>query len=403
MRFSPTAGFILALSAASSPVHAAEKTIAIGVLDDQSGLYADATGVGSTLAARMAIEDTGLEKRGWKVRLVDADHQNKADVAVGIARRWFDEDSVDVIAGLGNSSVALAVNSLVKERNKVALVSGGGTSDLTGAACTPNTVHWTYDTYALANSTGTAMTKAGGGTWFFVAADYAFGKALERDSSLAIARAGGRVIGDARAPLNTSDFSSYLLQAQSSGAAVIGFANAGGDATNSIKQASEFGLTKSGQKIAALLMFLTDVHALGLEVGQGLNLTETFYWDLNDKTRDFAARFSKRMKDGAEPTMPQAGVYSSLLHYFKAIEAADGDIHDGARVVAKMKELATDDPLFGPGSIRIDGRALHPAYLFQVKTPSESHGSWDLYKLVATIPGDQAFRPLKDGGCPLVK
>ncbi len=362
---------LIVLSIAPLSVRAGEKSITIGVLEDQSGQNADATGIGSTMAARMAIEDAGLETRGWKVTLVDADHQNRADIATGIVHRWFDEDKVDVVSGLGNSSVALAVTALVKEHNKVALVSGGGTSDLTGPACNANTVHWTYDTFALANSTGTVVTKAGGDSWFFVTADYAFGKALERDSSVAIARAGGHVIGRARAPLNSSDFSSYLLQAQSSGAKVIGFAIGGGDATNSIKQAAEFGLIKSGRKIAALSMFLTDVHSLGLDIGQGLNLTETFYWDLNDKTRRFAERFSKRMKGRMEPSMPQAGVYASLLHYFKAIEAMDGDIHNGALVVAKMKELPTDDPLFGEGSIRIDGRALHPAYLFQVKTPSE--------------------------------
>ena len=403
MRLSSVGFFVVALLTTALPIQAAEKTIAVGILDDQSGQNADATGVGSTLAARMAIEDSGLEMRGWKVRLVDADHQNKADTAVGIVRRWFDEDNVDVVDGLGNSSVALAVSDLVKEYNKVALVSGGGTSDLTGSACTPNTVHWTYDTFALANSTATAVTKAGGDTWFFITADYAFGRALERDSTIAINRAGGHVIGSARAPLNSSDFSSYLLQAQSSGANVVGFAIGGGDATNAVKQAAEFGLMKFGQMSAALSMFLTDVHALGLDAGQGLILTETFYWDLNEKTREFAARFSKRMKGGAEPSMPQAGVYASLLHYFKAIEAMDGDVHDGALVVAKMKELPTDDALFGKGLVRVDGRAIHPAYLFQVKAPSESHGSWDLYKLIATIPGDQAFRPLKDGGCPLVK
>jgi branched-chain amino acid transport system substrate-binding protein len=394
---------IVLLSVINPRLEAAEREVAIGVLEDEAGQNADATGIGSRLAAEMAIEDAGLEMRGWKVRLVDADHQNRADVAVGIVHRWFDTDHIDVVAGLGNSSVALAVNTLVKEYNKVALVSGGGTSDLTGTACTANTVQWTYDTFALANSTGSVVTEGGGKTWFFITADYAFGKALERDSAIAIERAGGQILGEARAPLNSSDFSSYLLEAQSSGAKVIGFAIGGGDATNAIKQAAEFGLMKSDRKAAALSLFLTDVHALGLEIGQGLSLTETFYWDLNEKTREFARRFSKRIKSGAPPSMPQAGVYASLLHYFKAIENMAEDVHDGAKVVASMKAIRTDDPLFGEGVIRIDGRAIHPAYLFQVKSPSESRGPWDLYKLVKTIPGNQAFRPLKDGGCPLVK
>lgn len=378
------------------------KTVKIGVLEDQSGLYADATGAGSTLAAQMAVEDSGLREKGWKIDVIAADHQNKPDIGVNIARKWIDEDKVDAITGLGSSGVALAVNQLVHSKNKVALIASGGTSDLTGSACTANTIHWTYDTYALANSTGTAVTKAGGNSWFFITADYAFGSALERDTTAAVEKAGGKVLGSVRVPLNSSDFSSYLLQAQSSGAKVIGFANAGSDATNSIKQAAEFGLTKSGQKIAALLMFLPDVRALGLEVGQGLSLTETFYWDLNDATRAFSARFSKRMSNGAVPTMPQAGVYAVVLHYLKAAVALNGDVSDGAKVVATMKNIPTDDPLFGKGRIRIDGRNLPPAYLFQVKSPAESKGPWDLYKLVATTPGEQAFRPLKEGHCSLV-
>lgn len=391
-------GVLLATQAALAQT----KAVKFGVLEDQSGLYADATGAGSTLAAQMAVEDSGLAGKGWKIEVVAADHQNKPDIGVSIARKWIDEDKVDAIVGLGNSGVALAVNQLVKSKNKVALISGGGTSDLTGVACTLNTIHWTYDTYALANSTGTAITKAGGNSWFFITADYAFGSALERDTTAAVEKAGGKVIGHVRHPLNSSDFSSYLLQAQSSGAKVIGFANAGGDATNAIKQAAEFGLAKSGQKIAALLMFLPDVRALGLEAGQGLNLTETFYWDLNDATRAFSARFAARMKNGAVPTMPQAGVYAAVLHYLKAAVALDGDVGDGAKVVARMKDIPTDDPLFGKGKIRIDGRNLPPAYLFEVKSPAESKGTWDLYKLVATVPGEQAFRPLNEGGCALV-
>ena len=394
---------VVAILIASTGVGFAQsKTIKIGVLEDQSGLYADATGVGSTLAAQMAVEDSGLTSKGWKVEILAADHQNKPDVGVGIARKWVDEDKVDAITGLGSSGVALAVNQLMKTKNKVALVASGGTSDLTGVACTPNTVHWTYDTYALANSTGSAVTKGGGDTWFFVTADYAFGTALERDTIAAVERDGGRVIGKVRHPLNSSDFSSFLLQAQSSGAKVIGFANAGGDATNSIKQAAEFGLTKSNLKIAALLMFLPDVRALGLHSGQGLNLTETFYWDLNDDTRAFSKRFAARMKNAAVPTMPQAGVYAVVLHYLKAAVAMNGQLDDGVAVVNKMKEIPTDDPLFGKGRIRADGRNLPPAYLFQVKTPAESKGPWDLYKLLATVPGEKAFRPLNEGGCPFV-
>jgi branched-chain amino acid transport system substrate-binding protein len=393
----------LAMALLTAPSAFAAKTITIGVLEDQSGLYADATGAGSNLAAQMAVEDSGLEQKGWTVRVMSADHQNKAELGASIARRWFDVDKVDAVVGLGSSSVALAVNEVTRQMNRVAVVTSGGTSDLTGSACSPNTVHWTYDTYALANSTGSAVTKAGGDTWFFVAADYAFGAALERDTTAAVKRAGGRVIGSVRHPLSTADFSSYILQAQSSGAKVVGFANAGSDAINAVKQASEFGLTSRGQKVAALLMFLTDVHAVGLPVAQGLNLTATFYWDLNDQTRAFSARFAKRMRNGAVPTMPQAGTYAGTLHYLKAAEALGGELSDGGKLVAKMKELPKDDPLFGKGQIRVDGRAIHPVHLFQVKTPAESKGEWDLYRLVETIPGDQGFRPLEEGGCSLLK
>lgn len=403
MRINRISAYLVACAVGFGATGAGAQTraIKIGVLEDQSGLYADATGAGSTLAAQMAVEDSGLAAKGWKIEIVAADHQNKPDLGVNIARKWVDEDGVDAITGLGSSGVALAVNQLMKAKNKVALVASGGTSDLTGSACTPNTIHWTYDTYALANSTGTAITKAGGDSWFFITADYAFGAALERDTTAAVEKAGGKVIGHVRHPLNTSDFSSYLLQAQSSGAKVIGFANAGGDATNAIKQAAEFGLTRSGQKIAALLMFLPDVRALGLEAGQGLNLTETFYWDLNDDTRAFSARFAQRMKNAAVPTMPQAGVYAVVLHYLKAVVALNGDVKDGAKVVAKMKEIPTDDKLFGKGKIRVDGRNLPPAYLFQVKSRSESKGPWDLYKVLASTPGEQAFRALSEGGCAL--
>ena len=373
----------------------------IGVLSDMSSLYTDLAGAGSVVAAKMAVEDSGIEKRGIKVEIVSADHQNKADVGSAIARRWYDSEGVDVIVDVPNSGVALAVSQITKDKNKVFLASGPGSSDLTGKACTPNTVHFTYDTWMLANGTGTAITKNGGNTWFFITADYAFGQALERDTTAAVEKAGGKVLGGVRVPINNQDFSSFLLQAQASKAKVIGLANAGGDTTNSIKQAAEFGIVKGGQQLAGLLVFLTDVHALGLPTAQGLTFTETFYWDQNDQTRAFAKRFAPQDK-GIYPTMVHAGVYASLLHYFKAVEALKSDT-DGAKIVEKMKSTPTDDPLFGKGSIRIDGRALHPAYLVQVKTPAESKGPWDYYKIVSTIPADQAFRPLADGGCSLVK
>ena len=373
----------------------------IGVLSDMSSLYTDLAGAGSVVAAKMAVEDSGIEKRGIKVEIVSADHQNKADVGSAIARRWYDSEGVDVIVDVPNSGVALAVSQITKDKNKVFLASGPGSSDLTGKACTPNTVHFTYDTWMLANGTGTAITKNGGNTWFFITADYAFGQALERDTTAAVQKAGGKVLGGVRVPINNQDFSSFLLQAQASKAKVIGLANAGGDTTNSIKQAAEFGIVKGGQQLAGLLVFLTDVHALGLPTAQGLTFTETFYWDQNDHTRAFAKRFAPQDK-GIYPTMVHAGVYASLLHYFKAVEALKSDT-DGAKIVEKMKSMPTDDPLFGKGSIRGDGRALHPAYLVQVKTPAESKGPWDYYKIVSTIPADQAFRPLADGGCPLVK
>jgi len=383
--------------------YADDKVVKIGSLSDQASLYADVGGPGSTLAAQMAVEDSGLTRKGWTIDVLTGDHQNKPDVGVGVARKWFDEDKVDVIVDVPNSGVALAVSAVVKEKNGVFLNSGAATSDLTGKACTPNTIHWTYDTYALANGTGKAVVKAGGDTWFFVTADYAFGHALQRDTSAVIEANGGKVLGSVNVPINTPDFSSFLLQAQSSKAKVIGLANAGGDTTNAIKQAHEFGIAAGGQKLAALLLFITDVNALGLDVAQGLEFTETFYWDMNDGTRAFSERFSKRMKNHAEPTMVQAGVYSSVVHYLKALDAMGGNPHDGAKVVAKMKEMPTDDPLFGKGVIREDGRVIHPAYLFEVKSPAESKYPWDYYKLVGTIPADEAFRPLAQGDCPLVK
>ncbi len=389
--------------AATSSAFAQDKTVKIGALSDQSGLYADLGGPGSTLAAQMAIEDSGLTAKGWKIDVISGDHQNKPDVGVNIARQWFDVDKVDVIVDVPNSGVALAVSNLVKEKNGVFLNSGAGTSDLTNAQCTPNTIHWTYDTYTLAHGTGTALTKNGGDTWFFITADYAFGAALERDTTAAVQASGGKVLGGVKVPINTADFSSFLLQAQASKAKVIGLANAGSDTTNSIKQAAEFGITAGGQKLAALLLFITDVHSLGLKAAQGLNFTETFYWDLNDASRAFAKRFQDRMKNHGMPSMVHAGVYSSLLHYFKALEALGGNPHDGAKVVAKMKEIPTDDPLFGKGSVQPNGRKIHPAYLFEVKAPAESKGPWDYYKLVSTIPADQAFTPLAESKCALLK
>ena len=391
----------VALVTSQASAEMTDGKIKIGVLNDQSSLYADLSGQGSVLAARMAIEDFGGSVDGTPIEAVFADHQNKPDVGSNIARQWYDVDQVDVIVDVPNSAVALAVNDITREKNKVFLNSGAGTSALTGEKCSPNTVHWTYDTWALANGTGKAVVQTGGDSWFFLTADYAFGHALEKDTSEAVKANGGTVVGAVRHPLNTADFSSFLLQAQSSGAKVIGLANAGADTTNSIKQASEFGIVQGGQHLAALLLFLTDVHSLGLPVAQGLVFTEAFYWDQNDKTREFSKKFADQ-NGGTPPTMVQAGVYAATLHYLKALAALGSD-GDGAAVVAKMKELPTDDALFGQGTIRADGRKIHDMYLFQVKTPEESKGQWDYYNLRATIPAAEAFRPLDQGGCPLVK
>ena len=387
----------LGLPAAQSQV--SDNVIKIGVLTDMSSLYTDLAGRGSEVAARMAVEDFGAQKKGMRVEIVSADHQNKADVGSNIARQWYDVDKVDVIVDVPNSGVALAVNQITRDKGKAFLVSGAASADLTGKACSPNTIHWTYDTWMLANGTGEAIVKTGGDSWFFLTADYAFGHALERDTEAVVARNGGRVVGKVRHPLNTQDFSSFLLQAQSSRAKIIGLANAGGDTTNSIKQAAEFGIVKGGQNLAGLLVFLTDVHALGLPTAQGLILTETFYWDMNDQTRAFARRFAAANR-GIHPTMVHAGVYSSVLHYLKAVEAAKTD--DGTKIIAQMKSMPTDDPLFGKGSVRADGRKIHPAYLMAVKRPAESKGAWDYHRVRATIPAERAFRPLADGGCSLV-
>jgi len=395
--------FICAGASLILPVHAADKVVKIGVLSDQSSLYADSTGPGSSIAAQMAVEDSGMPARGWKIEVISGDHQNKPDIGATIARKWLDTEGVDAIADVPNSGVALAVNTIVREKNAVFLNSGAATSDLTGEQCSPNTVHWTYDTYMLSHGTGAALAKAGGDTWFFVTADYAFGKAMERDTSAVVQAAGGRVVGGVKHPLNTSDFSSFLLQAQSSKAKVIALANAGGDTSNAIKQAKEFGLVEGGQKLAALLLFITDVHAMGLQVAQGLNFTTSFYWDRDDGTRSFSQRFQQRVKSGFKPTLVQAGVYASVAHYLKVLEAADENPHDGKAVVAKMKAMPTNDPLFGNGSIREDGRKIHPAYLYEVKKPSESKAPWDYYKLVSVIPPEEAWTPLSDSKCPLVK
>lgn len=385
---------------ASAQAQVSDGVIKIGVLTDMSSLYTDLSGSGSVLAARQAVEDFGAARKGLKVEIVSADHQNKPDVGSSIARQWYDVDKVDVIVDVPNSGVALAINQLTREKGKAFLVSGAASADLTGKACSPNTIHWAYDTWMLANGTGNAIVKTGGDSWFFLTADYAFGHALERDTEAVVLKNGGKVIGKVRHPLNNQDFSSFLLQAQASKAKIVGLANAGGDTTNSIKQAAEFGIVRGGQNLAGLLVFLTDVHSLGLQTAQGLIFTETFYWDMNDQTRAFAKRFAAANR-GIHPTMIHAGVYSSVLHYLKAVEALKSD--DGTKVIEQMKKMPTDDQLFGKGSVRQDGRKLHPAYLVEVKSPAESKGPWDYHKIRATIPADQAFRPMSEGGCPLVK
>ncbi len=388
------------LFAGAAFADAADGVVKIGVLTDMSGTYSDLSGPGSVWAAKKAVEDYAKINPALKAEVVSADHQNKGDIAANTARQWFDVDKVDVIVDLVTSSVALAVNNVAKEKNKVALVSGAASSALTGKDCTANTIHWTYDTWELANGTGKAITKQGGDSWFFLTADYAFGQALEKDTSAVVEKNGGKVVGAVKHPFPAQDFSSFLLQAQASKAKIIGLANAGADTTNAIKQAAEFGIVQGGQNLAGLLVFLTDVHALGLKTAQGLIFTESWYWDLNDENRAFAKEYSAAM-NGKYPTMIHAGVYSSVIHYLKAVDALKSD-GDGAALVAKMKEMPTDDKLFGKGSVRADGRKIHPAYLFEVKKPEESKGPWDYYKVRATIPAEEAFRPMADGNCPLV-
>ena len=391
----------LAVMLACGTAGAQQVNVKIGVLSDMSSLYSDVGGPGSVVAAKMAIADFTKINPNVKVEVVSGDHQNKPDIGSQIANQWFDVQKVDMIVDVPNSGVALAVSQVAAQKNKVFLVSGAAASDLTGPKCNANTIHWTYDTWMLANGTGKAIVKTGGNTWFFLTADYAFGQALERDTTAAVVKAGGKVLGSVRHPLNTNDFSSFLLQAQASKAKIIGLANAGGDTINAIKQGAEFGIVKGGQKFAGLLVFASDVNALGLQTAQGLTLTETWYWDMNDANRAWTKRWqAERNAPGKFPTMVQAGVYSAVLHYLKAV-AALKSAADGKAVVAEMKKLPTDDPLFGKGSIRADGRKLHPAYLFEVKSPGESKYPGDFYKLLATIPADEAFRPLKDGNCPL--
>lgn len=393
---------LAALVGAATGAHAQDVSVKIGVLNDMSGLYADIGGMGSVAAAKLAVEDFNPAAHHMKVEVVSGDHQNKPDVGANIARQWYDVDHVDVVVDVPTSSVALAVNEVAREKNKVFLGSGPASSDLTGPKCSPNSIQWTYDTWMLANGTGKALVKTGGDTWFFLTSDYAFGHALERDTSAVVIANGGKVLGHALHPLNTNDFSSYLLQAQSSKAKIIGLANAGGDTDNAIKQGAEFGITAGGQHFAGLLVFINDVEALGLKTAQGLVLTETWYWDMTDANRAFTKRWQvAASRPGKFPSMLPAGVYSSVIHYLKAVDALRS-ASDGKAVVAKMKEMPTDDPLFGKGYIRADGRKIHPAYLFEVKKPEESKYPGDDYKLRATIPAEEAFRPLKDGHCPLV-
>ena len=401
-RVASSAALFAVLSLAGPPAHAqiSDGVVKIGVLNDESGPYAALAGPGSRVAALMAVEDFAAAAKGLKVEIVFADHQNKPDVGTKIAREWYDAEKVDVIVDVCTSSVALPISQIARERGRALLVSCGGSSDLTGKACSPNTIHWTYDTWALANGTGKAVVKSGGDTWFFLTTDDVFGHALERDVGAVVLANGGKVLGKVRHPLRTSDFSSFLLEAQASQAKIIGLANAGADTTNAIEQGTRLGLVQRGQNFAGLLVFLTDVQGLGLNKAQGLMLTEAFYWDLDQHTRAWSARFARRHW-GAMPTMAQAGVYSAVLHYLKAVYALRSD--DGTSVIAKMKTLPTDDPLFGKGSIREDGRKIHPMYLFEVKKPAESKGPWDLYKVRATIPASEAFRPMDQGNCPLVK
>jgi branched-chain amino acid transport system substrate-binding protein len=401
MRLRRTVAWIVGLTLVSFGAGAQiPSKIKVGVLTDMNGPVSDVAGPGSVAAANMAVEEYAKQILGPNVtvEVVFGDHQNKADVAAAIARRWIEAEGVNLIADIPFSAAALAVHEVVRNSKAVFIASGAGTTELTGPKCSPNTVQWTYDTYSVANSTARAVVKTGGKTWFFVTSDFAFGHSLEAEASKAVEALGGKVVGVVRHPFNAPDMSSFVLKAQASKADVIGLSNSSIDTINAIKQAREFGVVAGGQKLAAMIMLINDVHGLGLDAGQGLYLTESFYWDRNDESRKFTERFKPRSK-GAPPSMIQAGVYSSIIHYMKAVKAAN--TVDGATVVKKMKELPTDDPLFGKGSVRADGRKIHDMYLFQVKKPSESKGPWDYYNYIATTPGNEAFRALKDGGCPL--
>jgi len=388
-------------SAAVAHAQVSDDVVKIGVLDDMSGPYADIQGPGDVVATKMAVEDFGGKVNGKPIEVVSADVQLKADVGGAIARRWFDTEKVDAVFGLGTSAVALAVQAIAQEKNKVSIATSVGSTVLTGKACSPNGIHWVYDTYALAKGTATAMMKLGGAdSWFFLTADYAFGHALEQDTAGIVKKNGGKVVGNVRAPVNSPDYSSFILQAQASKAQVVGLAVAGADAINSIKTASDFGLVAGGQKLAGLLVLITDIHALGLKTAQGLMFTEAYYWDQNDETRAFAKRFAER-HGGKPPTMFQAGIYSAVTHYLKAIKAAGSD--EAKTVIAEMKKIPVNDFMTKNGSIRDDGRMMRDMYLLQTKKPSESKSEWDLMKVVATIPAEDAFRPLSESECPLIK
>jgi branched-chain amino acid transport system substrate-binding protein len=395
-----TVAGVLAAWALPAAAQVSNDVVKVGVATDMSSLYSDINGPGAVVATQMAIDDFGGTILGKKIELVTGDIQNKPDVAASLAGRWYDDEHVDMIMGAGASSSSIAIENVAGQKKRIFLAPDPGSSDITGKFCNPYTVQWSYDTVALANVTGSATVKAGGKEWFFLTADYAFGYALERDATAVVTKSGGKVLGDIKAPINTQDFSSFLLQAQASKAQVIALANAGGDTVNSIKQAAEFGIVKGGQKLVALLAFISDVNSLGLERAQGLRLTESFYWDLNDKTRAFSKRFGEKFK-GKMPTQVQAGFYSATLAYLNAVKAVGTD--DPDKVMAHLKSIKWDDPVYGPSYIRADGRKMHDMYLFEVKTPAESKGPWDYYKLIATVPGEQAFRPMDQGDCPMVK
>ena len=393
------AATLLAAPLTAAHAQVSDDVVKIGVLADLSGLYSDLSGIGSVEAARMAVEDFGGTVLGKKIEVVSADHQNKPDIGADIARRWYDREQVDAIVDVPTSSVAFAVQAVGRDKNKVLLISSSGSSDLTGKSCSPVSVQWTYDTYALANTAGRTLIDQGGNTWFFLTADYAFGYALERDTAALVKSLGGKVVGDVRAPQDTKDMSSFLLQAQASGAKVIGLANAGGDTITSVKQANEFGITKAGQKIVGLLTYISDVNSMGLKDAQGLILSSAFYWDMDEATRAWTKRFMARVHK--VPTMANAGSYGAVLHYLKAIKKAGTD--DGPTVVKTMKEIPVEDFFTKDGKVREDGRVIRNMYVFQVKTPAESKYPYDFYKLLKTVPGDEAFRPLAEGHCPLVE